>query len=82
MNLTMYVRRILQRDDVRHAIVLVVKDEMVAPGVPELGRRIEDHSDVYGIDQLNLHNLIAALRTKADSLEQELKILKILKENS
>ncbi len=75
MNLTMYVRRILQRDDVRHAIVLVVKDETVALGVPELGQRIEDHSDVYNIDAVSLTRLIRGLRDKADSLERELKSL-------
>jgi hypothetical protein len=74
MNLRKHIRRLQERDDVSQSIVLVVGD-MVASGVPECGRRIEDHSDVYNIDNVSLRKLIDGLRAKADNLEQELILL-------
>ena len=71
MNLRKHVQRLQERDDVSQSVVLIVGDE-VAAGVPECGRRIEDHSDVYNIDKVSLRRLIVGLRNKADSLEQEL----------
>ena len=72
MNLRKHIQRLQEREDVSQSIVLIVGD-MVAPGVPECGRRIEDHSDVYHIDKVSLRRLIDGLRAKAESLEQELR---------
>lgn len=74
MNLDKHIRRLQERDDVSQSVVFIVGD-WVAPGTPECGRRIEKHTDVYHIDEHSLRRLIAGLRSEAESLENELRVL-------
>ena len=63
-----YIRRFQDRDDVPQSIVIVVNE----PDPARPYSRIDESTDVCGIDEDGLRRLIKVLRDRADSLEQEL----------
>ena len=63
-----HIRRLQDRADVPQSVVIVVNG--LDPDRPY--GRVEEYTDVYGIDEDGLRRLIKVLRERADSLEDEL----------
>ena len=71
MKLEKHIRRLHERDDVLHAVTVIVENEDFPLG----GHSVRGYEDLAGINKTDLIRLIRDLRQRADSLEEELKLL-------